>query len=57
MRVHAMLVDSLRHIRISAELLTCDREDKTIEQGLYSEWRVGRRLSYGIMSLYWPIGE
>ena len=57
MRVHAMLVDGLRNIQIPGELLTCDREDKTVEQRLYSEWRVGRRFSYGIMSLYWPIGE
>ena len=57
MRVHVMLVDSVRNIRIPGELLTCDREDKSIEQRLYSEWRIGRRLSYGIMSLDWPIGE
>lgn len=52
-----MLVDSLRDIQMPGKLLTCDREDKTIKQRLYSEWRVGRRFSYGIMPLYWPIGE
>ena len=57
MRAHAMLVDSVRNIQIPVELPTCDREDKSIEQRLYSEWRVGRRFSYGMMSLDWPIGE
>jgi hypothetical protein len=57
MQVHAMLAEILRNIQMPGELLTCDREDETIEQRLYSEWRVWRWFSYGIMSLDWPIGE
>jgi len=40
MQVHAVLADIFRNIQILGELLTCGSENKTIEQGLHSEWRV-----------------
>jgi len=57
MQVHAMLAERLRSVQIPRELLTCDREDKSIEQRLDSERGIRRWFAYGVMSLDWPIGE
>jgi hypothetical protein len=57
MQVHAMLVERLRNMQIPRGLLTCDREDESIDQRLDSERGIRRWLAYGVMSLNWTISE